>query len=107
MTEHHLADWTPREDVIISFADQTGAVRTQEELDQMFEEFREVANQHGFHPDGWGLDQSFRAFYTDPLRDECSAFLALWDTYWQSNALGGPTWDELSAAAEKLRMQTK
>ena len=73
MTEHHLADWTPREDVIISFADQTGAVRTQEELDQMFEEFREVANQHGFHPDGWGLDQSFRAFYTGstPRRMQC------------------------------------
>jgi hypothetical protein len=103
MPDHYASSWKPKEDLIISFSDQTGDERSQEERDRLFKELREVANRHGFDLSGWGSDEAFRKFYTAPLIKECTAFFITWDAYWLSNTLGGPTWEELSGAAERIR----
>jgi hypothetical protein len=84
MPDHYASSWKPKEDLIISFSDQTGDERSQEERDRLFKELREVANRHGFDLSGWGSDEAFRKFYTAPLIKECTAFFITWDAYWLS-----------------------
>lgn len=103
MPNHYATSWMPREDLVISLSDETAAERTQEERDQMFLELREVVKRHGFDLNAWGSDASFRKYYQAPLKKECEGFFDVWDSYWLANTLGGPTFDQLSEAAERIR----
>lgn len=37
------------------------------------------------------------------LREDCEAFLLLWDEYWNTGAFAGPPWYVLQETAEQIR----
>lgn len=46
--------WSPGDDFVVRFEDKTGENRTAEQMDQMVEEMREVANKYDFDLDQYG-----------------------------------------------------
>ena len=52
--------WQPMDDFAIRLSDETAEDRTEEELDQMVEEMREIANKYDFDLEASGSWQSFK-----------------------------------------------
>lgn len=55
----YLSNWKTGEDICIIFDDKTGDQRTSFQIDEMFTEFKSIANKYGFDLNGWGLRDAF------------------------------------------------
>lgn len=56
----HPNTWHPGDDYSVRFSDETALPRTAEQLDEMAERLRAVANEYGFDLSAWGSWQSLR-----------------------------------------------
>lgn len=57
--------WKPQEDFVMCFSDESAEERSEEMLDQMVAELREVANKYDFDISHWGGDKDMRSWFVD------------------------------------------
>lgn len=60
----------PQESFFVLFSDETAEDRTPEELNQMMQEFRDVAGNHGYDISSWGNRQVALRFFSKAAKDE-------------------------------------
>lgn len=70
MTSEYKLKLKPQESFFVLFSDETAEDRTDAELDQMMQEFRQVAGNHGYDVSSWGNWKSALRFFGQAAIDQ-------------------------------------
>jgi hypothetical protein len=60
--KNYLPDWQPTEDIAIIIDDKTAQDRSQDQLNAMMDEMREVCGRYGFDFNIWGHPKNIKSF---------------------------------------------